>query len=105
MADAQQTPGPLQIGFRRGDEYRRTVTVNVDLTGYTLTWQIVTLRGATVKLSGALTFTTPPHAVGLVITEAQTAQLLPGTYRLLGQWVAPGSVTRTFLEGVCEVRA
>lgn len=104
MADAQQTGGQLQVGFRRGDEYRRTIGVNLNLTGYTLTWEILTLRGVP-KLSGALSFTTPPSAVGLVISEAETAQLLPGTYRFLAKWIATGTVTRTFLEGVCEVRA
>ena len=104
MSDAQDKPGVLQIGFRAGDEYRRTLTVNLDLTGYTLSWEIFTLRGGTVKLSGSLSFTTPPHAVGLVISEAQTATLLPGTYGFRAKWVATGTVTRTFLEDVCEVR-
>lgn len=87
MSDAQQTPGPLQIGFRAGDEFRRTLTINLDLTGYTLTWQIFVLRGGTVKLSGSLSFTTPPNAVGLVISETQTASLLPGTYGFRASWV------------------
>jgi hypothetical protein len=104
MSDAQQTAGILQIGFRRGDEYRRTFTVNLDLTGYTLTWEIYTLRGDTVKLSGSLSFTTPPSSVGLTITEAQTATLLPGTYGFRAKWVATGTITRTFLEDICEVR-
>ena len=103
MSDAQQTPGILQIGFRRGDEYRRTFTVNLDLTGYTLTWEIFTLRGGTVKLTGSLTFTTPPHSVALTITEAQTGTLLPGTYGFRAIWVATGTITRTFLEDVFEV--
>ena len=104
MSDAKQTPGILQIGFRRGDEYPRTFTISLDLTGYTLTWEIFTLRGNETKLSGSLTFTTPPHTVGLTITEAQTATLLPGTYGFRAKWVSSGAVTRTFLEDICEVR-
>ena len=49
----------MNIGFRRGDEFRRTLTVNLNLTGYALTWEIYGLRDDTVKLSGSLSFTTP----------------------------------------------
>lgn len=104
MADAQQTPGVLTIGFRRGDEFRRILTVNVDLTGYTLAFEIFSLLDRSVKVQGPLTFTTPPHAVGLVLSEAQTGTLLPGTYGFRAIWIATGNIQRTFLEGVCEVR-
>lgn len=103
MADARQTPGPLSIGFRRGDEFRRVVTVNLDLTGYTLTAQVYGLLDGVTKLEVPLSFTTPPHAVGLVLSEAQTSQLQVGTYGFRAIWVATGSITRTFLDGVCEV--
>lgn len=103
MADASQTPGAVNIGFRRGDEFRRTLTVNIDLTGYTLTWEIYGLRDDAVKLSGSLSFTTPPHAVGLVVSETQSGSLVPGTYGFRAVWIATGSIQRTFLEGLCEV--
>ncbi len=103
MADATQTPGAVNIGFRRGDEFRRTLTVNINLTGYTLTWEIYGLRDDTVKLSGSLSFSTPPSAVSLVISEAQTGGLLPGTYGFRAVWIATGSIQRTFLQGICEV--
>ena len=103
MADASQTPGIVFIGFRRGDEFRRTLTVNLNLTGYALTWEIYGLRDDAVKLSGSLSFTTPPNSVGLVISEAQTGTLLPGTYGWRAVWVATGSIQRTFIEGLCEV--
>lgn len=103
MADARQDPGAVNIGFRRGDEFRRTLTVNLNLTGYTLTWEIYGLRDDTVRLSGSLSFSTPPHAVALVISEAQTGGLVPGTYGFRAVWIATGSIQRTFLRGVCEV--
>ena len=103
MADARQDPGAVNIGFRRGDEFRRTLTVNLNLTGYTLTWEIYGLRDDTVKLSGSLSFSTPPHAVALVMSEAQTGGLVPGTYGFRAVWIATGSIQRTFLQGVCEV--
>lgn len=102
-ADASQTPGIVFLGFRRGDEFRRTLTVNVNLTGYTLTLEVYGLRDDVVKLSGSLSFTTAPYAVGLVLSEAQTGTLLPGTYGWRAIWVATGSIQRTFLEGLCEV--
>jgi hypothetical protein len=104
MSDAQQKTGGIQIGFRRGDEYSRDFTVNLDLTGYTLTWQVFVIRGGEVKLSGSMTFTTPPHTVAMVISEAQTGELLPGTYGFRATWVAAGTITREFLSGICEVR-
>ena len=103
MADATQTPGAVNIGFRRGDEFRRTLTVNINLTGYALTWEIYGLRDDATKLSGSLSFSTPPHAVALVITEAQTGGLVPGTYGFRAVWIATGSIQRTFLQGICEV--
>ena len=103
MADARQDPGAVNIGFRRGDEFRRTLTVNLNLTGYALTWEIYGLRDDTVKLSGSLSFSTPPHAVALVMSEAQTGGLVPGTYGFRAVWIATGSIQRTFLQGVCEV--
>jgi hypothetical protein len=103
MADASQTPGLVNIGFRRGDEFRRVLTVNLNLTGYALTWEIYGLRDDAVKLSGSLSFSTPPNAVALVITEAQTGTLVPGTYGFRAVWIATGSIQRTFLEGICEV--
>ena len=103
MADARQDPGAVNIGFRRGDEFRRTLTVNLNLTGYALTWEIYGLRDDTVRLSGSLSFSTPPHAVALVISEAQTGSLVPGTYGFRAVWIATGSIQRTFLQGVCEV--
>ena len=102
-ADARQESAEALVGFRRGDEYRRVLTVNLNLTGYTLTWEIFGLRDDAVKLSGSLSFTTPPNAVGLVITEAQTGTLAVGTYGWRAIWIATGSIQRTFLEGVCEV--
>lgn len=103
MADATQNPGAVNIGFRRGDEFRRTLTVNLNLTGYALTWEIYGLRDDTVKLTGSLSFSTPPHAVAMVITEAQTGGLVQGTYGFRAVWIATGSIQRTFLQGVCEV--
>ena len=103
MADASQTPGAVDLGFRRGDEFRRVLTVNINLTGYTLTWEIYGLRDDAVKLSGSLSFSTPPNAVAMVISEAQTGTLAVGTYGFRAVWIATGSIQRTFLQGVCEV--
>ena len=103
MADASQRSTGVLVGFRRGDEYRRVLSIDIDLTGYTLTWEIFGLRDDAVKLSGSLSFTTPPHAVGMVITEEQTGSLLPGTYGFRAIWVATGSIRRTFIEDYCEV--
>jgi len=102
-ADARQESFPTLLGFRRGDEFRRTFTLSINLTGYTLTFEIFGLRDDVVKLQGSLSFTTAPYAVGMVLTEAQTGTLLPGTYGWRAIWVATGSIQRTFLEGLCEV--
>jgi hypothetical protein len=102
-ADATQRPGEALVGFRRGDEYRKTITANIDLTGYALTWEIYGLRDDQVKLSGSLSLVTAPYSVSLILSEIETGSLLPGTYGFRAIWVAPGSIRRTFLDSICEV--
>jgi len=105
MPNAPQESGVLNIcPLRRGDEYRRVVTLpGLDLTGYTLTVEVFSLTSRAVKLTITPVFSTPPHAITVSITEAQTGSLLPGNYGLRAIWVSPSGMTRTFLEGVMEV--
>lgn len=104
MPTAAQTPGTLNLAFRRGDEFRRIVTTpGLDLTGYTLSGEIYSLLSREVKFQFTLAFSTPPHAVAIVLTEAQTGTLQAGNYGFRAIWIATGSITRTFLEGVVEV--
>jgi len=102
-ADATQRPGEALVGFRRGDEYRKTITASIDRTGYTLMWEIYGLRDDQVKLSGSLSLVTAPYSVALILSESETGSLLPGTYGFRAIWVAPGSIRRTFLDSICEV--
>ena len=102
-ADATQRPGEALVGFRRGDEYRKTITASIDLTGYALTFEVYGLRDDEVKLSGSLSLVTAPYSFALILSEVQTGSLLPGTYGFRAIWVAPGSIRRTFLESTCEV--
>jgi hypothetical protein len=107
MPNAAQESGVLNIcPLRRGDEYRRVVTLpGLDLTGYTLTLEVFSLTSRAVKLTVTPVFSTPPHAVTVSFSEAQTGSLLPGNYGLRMVFVSPAGVTRTFLEGVMEVTA
>ena len=43
--------------------------------------------------------------VSIGMTEAETGDLSVGTYGWRLQWLAPGSVTRTALTGLLEVKA
>ncbi|CAB4184770.1 hypothetical protein UFOVP1124_36 [uncultured Caudovirales phage] len=104
MPTATQSAGSLNLAFRRGDEFRRVVTLpGLDLTGYALSAEIYSLTSSTIVLTVSLTFSTPPHAVSIVLSEAQTGLLQAGNYGFRAIWIATGSIQRTFLEGVVEV--
>ena len=42
-ADASQNPGTLNLGFRRGETYSEVIDVSIDMTGYTVTSELVSL--------------------------------------------------------------
>lgn len=106
MAIYEQLPGSLSLSIVKSDEFATVVDFSINMSGYTVSSEIYSLvDGVTVT---AMTTTFENAALGTVnigMTEAETGDLSVGTYGWRLQWLAPGSVTRTALTGLLEVKA
>lgn len=105
MASALDTPDVLNLSWRRGDEFGKTLIYTEDLTGATAVSTIYSLRTGsdvttmpTVVSAGATAST-----VGVSLSEIPSAALLLGTYGWRQVITASGSVTRTRIVGKIEV--
>ena len=105
MSTYTQLPGSLGLSFRRGDELGTSIDFTpTDLTGYTVTSDIVSLvTGSVVQPVTVAISNATAGVVAISLTETQTAALPVGTYGWRLEWHAPGSVRRTALQGTCEV--
>lgn len=116
MSTYSVLPANLTLRCFNGDEFNALLDFDIDLTGYTISTEIYRL-GAPVLVNGQLvsqknnagsfTVTAISLAQGQVrlsLTEEETAAL-SGVYRFAVRWVAPGSVTRTVLNGDLDVVA
>lgn len=96
----------MNLAFRRGDEFGATVDFDIALTSYSVTAEITSVvTGATVQAITAAVTNESAGVVSLSLTEAQTQSLAAGTYGWRLEWVAPGDVKRTALQGFVEVAA
>ena len=106
MALYEQLPGSLSLSIVSGDQFATVVDFSINMSGYSVSSEIFSLvDGATVV---AMSTTFVSEALGTVsigMTEAETGDLSVGTYGWRLQWLAPGSVTRTALTGLLEVKA
>jgi hypothetical protein len=104
-ADASQNAGKLALGFRRGETYSEVIDVSLDMTGYAVASDLVSLVTGGVVASMATTLVDAAAGkVGVTLTSSQTAALAPGTYGWRQMWTAPGGVSREGLRGFVEVR-
>lgn len=104
-ATYDQSPGKLDLAFRRGDTFAPQVTFGLNLTGYTFTAGITTTAGSSVV---SLTTALADAAIGVVtcsLTATQTAAITPGRYVWYLQWTQPGGAKFTPLAGFVEVLA
>ena len=105
MALYEQLPGSLSLSIVSGDQFSTVVDFSINMSGYSVSSEIFSLvDGATVAMSTAFV----SEALGTVsigMTEGETGDLSVGTYGWRLQWLAPGSVTRTALTGLLEVKA
>ena len=105
MATYSQLPGELNLDILRGDELSISIDFSVDVTGYTVSSNIVSLVDSASIVSPAVTITDAGNGVvSLALTETQTAALPSGSRRLFVSWVAPGDVPRRVLAGIVEVK-
>jgi hypothetical protein len=104
MSTYSQLPGQLNLAFRAGDQLGTTIDFDIQLTGHTVSSQIVSLVTGTAVASITASVSNPEAGVvSIAMSETATASLTPGTYRWLLTWDAPGDVRRTALNGFCEV--
>ena len=103
MATYDQLPGPMQLRWRAGDSFSSLLDFDISLTGYTASAIVTsTVTGATLA---TFTTTIPDAAAGRInvaLSSAQTSTLGVGTFGWCLTWVAPGSVTRTALQGFVD---
>lgn len=106
MATASNLPGRLSIACRRGDEYGTIVDFSIDVTDYAFASQVYSLStGATVVAPAVTVVNAASGQINVAMTESQTSALSAGTYGFRIEWLAPGSVKRTALDGFAEITA
>ena len=106
MALYEQLPGSLSISIVQGDEFATVVDFDINMSGYDTNAEIYSLVDGSVIFTMTTSFISA--AVGTVnvsMTEAETGDLSVGTYGWRLQWEAVGSVIRTALTGIMEIRA
>lgn len=105
MATASDAPATLNLAWRRGDEFGKTLRYPEDLTGATVVTQIYSLRtGALV--TNMSTVVTPGPTVSVVaisIQEIPSAALNVGTYGVRQAITAAGGVQQTRISGYAEL--
>ena len=103
-----QLPGTMNLAFRRANDFATLIDFDgvASLAGYTVTASVTSLvTGATVVPFTTTITDASAGQVNIALTDTQTASLAAGTYGWQLDWVAPGSVQRTALQGTVEVHA
>lgn len=105
MATASDAPDVLNLSWRRGDRFGKTLVYTEDLTGATAATQIYSLRTGAVVTTMPTVVTAGPTAssVAISLMEIPSAALLLGTYGWRQIVTAAGSVQRTRIVGKAEV--
>jgi hypothetical protein len=106
MPDYSALPGVLNLSLVKGDEMEFTATFNANLTGYTLSSQIINeatqanVAAPTITSTTATSNNVTTTTVKFSWTETQTGALSVTTrYRWYFRWVTPAGFTRTVLSG------
>lgn len=104
MATYNQLPGKLNVAFNKADEFGALLDLNIATTGYSWTAELYSLVDGTVLLNPTVTdYDASLGKINLSLSESQSSSLASGSYGLRLTWVAPGSVQRRAVEGICEV--
>lgn len=106
VAAVERFPATLRLGFVAGDDFPFRLTINRDLTGYTLTAVVLNAdTGATVATFGTSMQTVTiagqtASRVTLTLTKTQTAAMAAvARLRWSFRWAAADTTTRTILIG------
>jgi hypothetical protein len=106
MATYNLLPGAMSLGLKRGNDFSTLIAFDTSLVGHSATSSITSLvTGATVTAMTTSIADASAGQVNVSLTDTQTAALAAGTYGWRLDWVAPGSVQRTALQGTLEVYA
>jgi hypothetical protein len=103
MASYDQTPGTLNLSFKRGDDVSALVDFSISLASFTVTAGITSLvSGAEVQPLTVSFVSATAGQVNVSLTDTQTAALARGTYGWSMKWTE-NNATRTALTGYVEV--
>ena len=104
MASYDQTPGALNLSFKRGDDVSVLIDFNpITMTGYTVTAGMTSLvTGDEVQPLTVSFASATAGQVNVSLTDTQTAALARGTYGWQMRWTE-NQATRTALTGFVEV--
>lgn len=103
MASYDQTPGALNLSFKRGDDFSTLIDFSIGMTGYTVTAGVTSLvTGDEVQPLTVSFASATAGQVNVSLTDTQTAALARGTYGWQMKWVE-NQATRTALTGFVEV--
>lgn len=103
MSSYDQTPGSLNLSFRRGDDFSVLIDLSISLVGYSVTASVTSLvSGAEVAPFTVTTVSAADGRVNIALSDAQTLALPRGTYGWRMSWTE-NNATRTALTGFVEV--
>ena len=105
MATASDAPDVLNLSWRRGDEFGKTLIYTENLAGATVLTTIYSLRtgGDVTAMTTVVTSGATASSVGISLSEIPSAALLLGTYGWRQTVNAAGNVQKTRLVGKIEV--
>lgn len=104
MATASDAPDVLNLSWRRGDEFGKTLVYTEDLTGATVVTTIYSLRtgAAVTTMPTVVSAGATASSVAIRLSEIPSAALLLGTYGWRQVVTASGDVQRTRITGIIE---
>jgi hypothetical protein len=106
MATYNLLPGTMGLGLKKGGDFSTLIDFDTSLVGYSVSSSIRSLvSGVTVTSMTTSIADASAGQVNVSLTDTQTSALAAGTYGWQLDWVAPGSVQRTALQGTLEVYA
>jgi hypothetical protein len=96
----------MNLAFRRSNDFATLIDFDTSLVGFSVSSSITSLvSGVTVASMTTSIADASAGQVSVSLTDTQTSALAAGTYGWQLDWVAPGSVQRTALQGTLEVYA
>jgi hypothetical protein len=103
MPSYDQTPGALNLSFKRGDDVSVLVDFSISLASYTVTAGMTSLvTGDEVQPLTVSFASATAGQVNVSLNDTQTAALARGTYGWQMKWTE-SQATRTALTGFVEV--